>query len=167
MRVLGVPLASIIDELRIHNPRPAPPLRLTPLCLLENWVDLASLVAHHKTLGSMRIYWSVLSIPGASELSFYERRQIGRQWFLRGLRKGPTWIVLTICCGCGPIGGLLGDSFGFHGIGVLVGGFIGGFLWQLISLQMMVPEVQAAIARRKFVPNQQPETAPQSGVAHP
>ena len=73
----------------------------------------------------MPIYWTTRSIPGWSDLSKEDQKQIwrGSRWKVFGCWQ--TWVALGICGTCAALGSELGGTWGAAICGCTGGGFFG------------------------------------------
>lgn len=58
------------------------------------------------------------------------------------------WAGLAGCGLCGALGSALGGRFGFSGLGALLGGGIGGFVFSQIATRVALSDIREAVARR-------------------
>lgn len=84
----------------------------------------------------LKIYWSLKSVPGLSQMSKKDRKVIWRRCYLKSFRNWQTWVAVGACIACAGIGNILGQIWGAETISTAIGAGIGGLILGLVTAEM-------------------------------
>ena len=84
----------------------------------------------------LKIYWSLKSVPGLSQMSKKNRKVVWRRCYLKSFRNWQTWVAVAACIACAGIGDVLGRMLGAETISTAIGGGFGGLIFGLVTAEM-------------------------------